>query len=95
MILSIFVENLRIKKLYSVQENICINKVNFAKRVGNEKHCVQLQLFKEIHSEGLNWLIGLVGRVFANVMGNLGSVPGRIIPKTLKIVLDTSLLNTQ
>ena len=38
-------------------------------------------------------LIGLVGRVFANSLGDWGSVPGRVIPKTLKIVLDTSLLN--
>ena len=37
----------------------------------------------------------LVGRVFANSPGDLGSIPGRIIPKTLKMVLDTSLLNTQ
>ena len=27
--------------------------------------------------------------------GSLGSIPGRVIPKTLKIVLDVSLLNTQ
>ena len=40
-------------------------------------------------------LIGLVGRVFANGSGELGSFPGRVIPKTLKMVLDTSLLNTQ
>ena len=40
-------------------------------------------------------IIGLVGRVFANGPGDLGSVPGRVIPKTLKMVLDTSLLNTQ
>ena len=33
-----------------------------------------------------NWLIGLVGRMFAN---------GYIIPKTLKMVPDISLLNTQ
>ena len=39
--------------------------------------------------------IALVGRVFANGPGDLGSIPGRIIPKTLKMVLDTSLLNTQ
>ena len=45
----------------------------------------------------LNWnrLIGLVGRVFANGPVDLGSIPGRVIPKTLKMVLDTSLLNTQ
>ena len=42
----------------------------------------------------LNRLIGLVGRVFANGPGDLGSIPGRVIPKTLKMVLDTSLLNT-
>ena len=31
---------------------------------------------------------------FANDPGDLGSIPGRVIPKTLKMVLDTSLLNT-
>ena len=40
-------------------------------------------------------LIGLVSRVFANGPGDQGSIPGRVIPKTLKMVLDTSLLNTQ
>ena len=40
-------------------------------------------------------LIGLVGRVFANGLGDLGPIPGRVIPKTFKIVLDTPLLNTQ
>ena len=40
-------------------------------------------------------LIGLVGRVFANGLEDLGSIPGRVIPKTLKMVLDTYLLNTQ
>ena len=39
--------------------------------------------------------IGLVVRVFANGPGDLGSVPGRVIPKTQKMVLDASLLNTQ
>ena len=39
--------------------------------------------------------IGLVSRVFANGPGDLGSIPGRVIPKTQKMVLDTSLLNTQ
>ena len=34
-------------------------------------------------------------RVFANGLGDLGSIPGGVIPKTLKMVLDTSLLNTQ
>ena len=39
--------------------------------------------------------IGLVVWVFANGPGDLGSVPGRVIPKTQKMVLDASLLNTQ
>ena len=34
-------------------------------------------------------------RVFANGPGELGSIPGRVIPKTLKMELDTTLLNTQ
>ena len=38
--------------------------------------------------------MSLVGRVFANGPGGLGSIPGRVKPKTLKMVLDTSLLNT-
>ncbi len=41
------------------------------------------------------FLIGQVGRVFANVLGDLGSISSHVIPKTLKIVLDTSLLNTK
>ena len=43
----------------------------------------------------LNRLIAQVGRVFVNSLGDEGSVPGRVIPKTFKMVLDTSLLNTQ
>ena len=37
----------------------------------------------------------LVGREFANSLGDPSSIPDRVIPKTQKIVLDTSLLNTQ
>ena len=39
--------------------------------------------------------IGLGVRVFANGSGDLGSIPDRVIPKTQKMVLDASLLNTQ
>ena len=42
-----------------------------------------------------NRLIGLEGRVFTNGPGDQVSIPGRVIPKTLKMVLDTALLNTQ
>ena len=34
-------------------------------------------------------------RVFANGPGDLGSIPGRVIPKTKKMVLDATMLNTQ
>ena len=34
-------------------------------------------------------------RVFANEPGDLSSIPGRVTPKTLKMVLDNALLNTQ
>ena len=39
--------------------------------------------------------IGLGVRVFANGPGDPGSIPGRVIPKTQKMVLEASLLNTQ
>ena len=41
------------------------------------------------------FLFNLEGRVFTNRQGDLVSIPGRVIPKTFKMVLDTSLLNTQ
>ena len=39
--------------------------------------------------------IGIMVRVFAYGPGDLGSIPDWVIPKTLKMVLDASLLNTQ
>ena len=54
--------------------------------------CYSFSIYIYIYTDRL---IGLVGRVFANGPGDLGSIPGRVIPKTLKMVLDTSLLNTQ
>ena len=36
-----------------------------------------------------------MGRGFANGQGDLGSIPGRVIPKNLKMLLDISLLNTR
>ena len=39
--------------------------------------------------------IGMMVRVFANGPGDQGSIPGRVIPKTQKMVLDAALLNTQ
>ena len=36
-----------------------------------------------------------MSRVFANGPGGQGSIPGRVIAKTQKMVLDAALLNTQ
>ena len=36
-----------------------------------------------------------MSRVFANGPGDRGSIPGRVIPKTPKMVLDVALFNTQ
>ena len=47
-----------------------------------------------VHLRGIS-LIGLVSRVFANGPGDLGSIPSRVIPKTLNMVLDNPLLNSQ
>ena len=41
------------------------------------------------------WDIGIMVTVFANGPGDLGSIPIWVIPKTQKMVLDASLLNTQ
>ena len=37
----------------------------------------------------------LVDTVFANGPWDLGSIPGHVIPEIVKMVLDTTLLNTQ
>ena len=34
-------------------------------------------------------------RVFANGLGDLGSIPSRVISKTQKMIVDVTLLNTQ
>ena len=54
---------------------------------------VWVHIFRYIYA--INRFIGLVGRVFANGPGDLGSIPSCVISKTLKMVIDTSLLNTQ
>ena len=54
---------------------------------------IKLKTFSSNEKAAL--LIGLVGRVFANDPGDLSLIPGRVIPKTLKMVLDTSFLNTR
>ena len=41
------------------------------------------------------WVIGLMNKMFSNGLEDWGSIPGWVIPKTQKIVLDAALLNTQ
>ena len=43
----------------------------------------------------INRAICLMSRLFTNGQGDQGSIPGRVIPKTQKMVLDATLLNTQ
>ena len=43
----------------------------------------------------VNRHIGPLGRVFTNGPGDRGSIPGQVIPKTQKMVLDTPWLKTQ
>ena len=58
----------------------------------------QIELNCVIMQNWITWnrtISTLAVRVFANGPGDLGSIPGRVIPKTQKMVLDASLLNTQ
>ena len=43
----------------------------------------------------LSQAISLMSRVFANGPRDKGSIPGRVIPKTQKMVLGAALRNTQ
>ena len=50
----------------------------------------EIELFICIKSK--DRLIGLMCRVFTNDPGDLGSIEGRVTPKTLKMVLCTSAI---
>ena len=39
--------------------------------------------------------LGIMVRIFTNCPGDRGSIPGQVIPKTLKMTLDAALLNIQ
>ena len=61
----------------------------FLVSVINDYHINGLHLFWE------SFECDIMFTVFAHGPGDLGSIPGRVIPKTLKMVLDASLLNIQ
>ena len=65
----------------------------------NNVDCNRIKQQKKIIGDykpgNLYGTIGLVGTLFANGLGDLGSVPSYVVPNTLKMVLDTPLLKTQ
>ena len=67
---------------------------NFVQNIYFKNSYLKIELFTKDYSYQLPD-IGMMVRVFVNGPGDLGSIPSRVIPKTQKIVLDASLLNTQ
>ena len=55
-----------------------------------------LSLWYDSTSHPAHWrTLGLMSRAFANCPGDQVSIPGRVITKTPKMLLDVALLNTQ
>ena len=54
-------------------------------------------LIVETYYKSFMWYraIGLMSRVFDNGPEDPGSIPGRVIPMTQKMILNAALLNTQ
>ena len=73
------------------QEELDVVKTKFRSREATGLDEISLEAWKTTKFDDLL----LVGRVFANGPGDLVSIPGRVIPKTFKMILDTSLLSTQ
>ena len=61
----------------------------------NEAKYMMIIISKHTHTHMYIYIYIQVGGVFANGQGDLSSIPSPVIPKTLKMVLDTSLLTTQ
>ena len=61
-----------------------------------EKSCIflKIQVIEHIISDLFIILTSSL-LVFANGLGDCGSIPGRVVTKILKMLFDTSLLNTQ
>ena len=60
--------------------------------------CLVFNQFLELSSpivDSSYGIIGLMSRVFTNGPEDRSSIPGWVIPKTQKMVLDAALLNTQ
>ena len=88
---------LRVLPFYSGYSQNILTSLN---RVFKFWNCIFLLLmfyFMQwiITNKWKNRAIGLMSRVFTNGPGDWGSIPGRFIPKTQKMVLDAALLSTQ
>ena len=79
--------------------------IYFSRKTTEYSNCLSILILKNAYIYRLYILIiifyfsklsaSVMVRVFAHGPGDLGSVPGRDIPKTQKMVLDAALLNTQ
>ena len=58
---------------------------------------IKTESFCKLRNESvkLTQVVFISSLVFANGPGDMGSIPGRVIPKTQKMVFDATLLNTQ
>ena len=78
-----------------------ISTVCWWKRVGTKKQSVRREEWlREYEVDCCNEVFSLIYiwqavSVFAHSRGDVGSIPGRVIPKTQKMVVDAFLLNTQ
>ena len=84
-----------------VKEHLNARESSFHKHLikcKNNDNNFSIKIEAIVHNVGnhrINWAIGLMSRVFANGLREQVSIPGRVIPKTQKNVLDATLLNTQ
>ena len=63
----------------------------FLKDIDNTQFCSE----ESPHIPSTTPVFALISRMFANGPGDRGSIPGRVIPNTQKMVLDTAFLCTQ
>ena len=65
------------------------------KYIDRKQNCNTLNIYSNLFWSRYTGNIVMMVRVFTNGLGDLCSIPGWVIPKTQKMVLDASLLNTQ
>ena len=93
--------------IITIKKNInlmsLVQRMYFLQDMFQMRDIVLVSVINHYHSNGLHlfWdilyiiIISLLSRVFAIGPGDQGSIPGWVIPKTLKMVLDAFLINTQ